>query len=76
MFIHYPIAWCFYKQRTKSYFSYGAKIFATRTVEDGEGYNRFAFSIVFAKRLLRHDLNVDLKAIWDAVTTLQKENEY
>lgn len=65
-----------YKQQRVSHFAYGAEILAAATSDARGYYEKMAVNTLFPETPIKHDMNVDSKALWDTITTLHEGKEY
>lgn len=64
------VDWCSHKQSRVSHSAYGAEILAAATSEDRGYYFKMAVNTLFPDSQIKHEMNVDSKALWDTVTSV------
>lgn len=74
--VFHLVDWSSNKQQRISHSSYGAEILAAVTSDDRGFYLKQAINTMFPDSPLKHELNVDSKALWDTITTLHDGKEY
>lgn len=74
--IFHPVSWTSHKQRRVSYSSFGAEILAASNGDD-RGYSlKASFLSLFPHQPLQHNLLIDSKALFEALTTLHQTDDY
>lgn len=74
--LFHGIYWSSHKQKQVSYSSFGAEIIAAANGDD-RGFNlKGIFLELFPHRLLKHELLIDSKALYETITTLHQPRDY
>lgn len=68
--------WTSHKQNQVSYSSFGAEIIAASNGDDRGFHLKCIFADLFPHRLLKHEILVDSKALYDTITTLHQPRDY
>lgn len=76
--VFHLIDWSSHKQQRVSHSSYGAEILAGATADDRGFYYKAAINAISddEDNIIKHELNVDSKGLYDTITTLHEGREY
>ena len=74
--IFHILDWTSSKQRRVSHSSYGAEILACAEADDGGYYIKKAMNKMYDTNLIKHQLQVDSRGLYDTITTLHEGKEY
>lgn len=76
--VFHLIDWTSHKQQRVSHSSYGAEILAGATSDDRGFYYKTAINAIANDKdyIVKHELNVDSKGLYDTITTLHEGREY
>lgn len=73
---YHAILWSSHKQRKIAYSSFGAEILAAADADDRGYYLKSALAYLFPQKLVRHQLLVDSKSLFETITTLHQTGDY